>query len=123
MKTIKEASKLAFKLIYSPYSIILDKKPKLDMRYNFSKLILKIYKQNALTFSEKKEILSLRKQRRLSKNIETNYLNNPILVDYIKNKKDVKHVFCDRIEFYGRNHWAKNNNDLKVISIIKKYAK
>ena len=43
-----------------------------------------------------------------------NVLGNPIVVDYKKNKGLIKFIYEDHIEFYGRNHWVKTEQDSYV---------
>ena len=51
-----------------------------------------------------------------------NYRNNKLTVDYIKNKSSIKYISENCIYFQnGRNHWAKNDNDLKIIAVLRKH--
>ena len=51
-----------------------------------------------------------------------NYRDNKLTVDYIKNKSSIKYISENCIYFQnGRNHWAKNDNDLKIIAVLRKH--
>ena len=52
----------------------------------------------------------------------SNNRNNRLTVDYIKNKSSIKYISENCIYFQnGRNHWAKNDNDLKIIAVLRKH--
>lgn len=53
----------------------------------------------------------------------TNIYNNHLIVDYLANKRHLTKIYDDLLCFRGRNHYARNSQDLKIISILKKYAK
>ena len=75
-------------------------------------------KANPLATGEREAILYKRKQRRLNKPTEfKNVLQNPLLLDFSRNGGN---VHCDRLNIYGRNHWAKKPIDFKVLSILMK---
>lgn len=121
MKTTEE--KIAEKIIYSylrQKTLIPHKKLKVDKRTKVGKLALKmVYKiEMAFNFKEAKEKRLNRnklKQELKFKNI----LQNPIVKDYINNKSHIKQVLTNGIMFYGgRNHWAKNEKDLRILKII-----
>jgi hypothetical protein len=57
-------------------------------------------------------------QRRKNKFTFSNILDSPIVKDFINNTPEK--VFKDRLRFNSRNHWAKNETDLKVLKILMK---
>lgn len=66
--------------------------------------------------------------KRISRNIQrsgkfTNIYNNHLIVDYMANKRYLTNIYENGLCFCGRNHYARNEQDLKIISILKKYAK
>lgn len=50
-----------------------------------------------------------------------NSLKNPLVIDYKNNKQFLTCVRPDKLSFGIRNHWAKNEKDRRIISIISKY--
>lgn len=119
------AKSLACKLFYATSFQILQKMPRLDMRFNFNKEVMKEIKKMKANFSnnEKEYIKQVRKIR-AERKINTAFLlfDNPIVKDYISNKNNIIHIADDHIHFAGgRNHWAKNDHDLKIIAVLKKY--
>lgn len=62
-----------------------------------------------------------RNARRIEK--FTNIYNNHLIVDYLANKRYLTNIYDDVLCFCGRNHYARSEQDLKIISILKKYAK
>lgn len=119
--TKKDVTKAAYSYLYSVSNLVMNRKPSFDMRYNFSKeLALEIQKlAHALN---KSEALSKMKKRRANKPVAfTNILQNPLVIDLIKNGHEVKHFNQRVVQFYGgRNHHAKSSVDEKVISIFAK---
>lgn len=66
--------------------------------------------------------------KRISRNIQrsekfTNIYDNHLIVDYLANKRYLTNIYENGLCFCGRNHYARNEQDLKIISILKKYAK
>jgi len=51
------------------------------------------------------------------KNNATTILNYPIVKDWIKNKPN---VHPNRLNIGSRNHWAKNETDFKILSVLGK---
>ena len=95
----------------------------LDFRTNQDKAIFYKIKEltHTLDFSEisKKQI-----ERAKNRYIVPvpNYRNNKLTVDYIKNKSSIKYISENCIYFQnGRNHWAKYDNDLKIIAVLRKH--
>jgi len=126
----KKAVNKAYELVCSKYSVCCKKylsigyfRRQLDFRTNFDRSVFseitKLLK--VLDFSE---IAKKQKKRALNRIIEipVNYLNNTLYIDYKANKKDILRITDNCIQFRtGRNHWAKNLNDIKVLSILKKH--
>ena len=119
MKTTEE--KLAEKIIYvylkqktlNPYT-----KLKVDKRTKVGKLALEMVYKIEMAFNFKEV-----KQKRINRNKLKfkNILQNPIVKDYINNKPNIKQVLTNGIVFYGgRNHWAKNEKDLRILKILQK---
>lgn len=51
----------------------------------------------------------------------SNVFTNPIVKDYINNNSSIKSIYNDRIHFWGgRNHWAKNELDKRILKILKR---
>lgn len=66
--------------------------------------------------------------KRISRNTKriekfTNIYNNHLIVDYLANKRYLTNIYINGLCFCGRNHYARNEQDLKIIRILKKYAK
>jgi hypothetical protein len=97
-----------------------NKRPKLDMRFNFNKQVANELIKIELTENEETLILRKRADRRKNKFVFSNVLNNPLVIDYKANKSRITHIHKEVINFDNyRNHWAKNEFDLKVIAILK----
>lgn len=116
--------KTAFNYIYGLDNLLFNKKIRLDMRFNYSYKVLELIKKYQISEVEKKRILTLKKERAINRNGEpiASILKNKLVVDYLKNKGYLTGVFDDHLRFGGfRNHWAKNETDLKVLAILKKH--
>ena len=50
-----------------------------------------------------------------------NSLKNPLVIDYKNNKQFLTCIRPDKLSFGLRNHWAKNEKDRRIISIISRY--
>ena len=125
----KEAIKMAYKMICSTQSIACKKysqlfffRKSLDFRFNQDRLIYSkiVILSKSLDFSEIAKKQKQRVQNRHIKHVE-NYMNNKLVIDYFKNKSSIKYISDNCIYFYCRNHWAKNNTDLKIISVLRKH--
>jgi hypothetical protein len=117
---IKQATKSAMSTIYSIDNLMFGSNFKFDSRYRIGKLANKIIKE---TVVNKTEILAKRKARRASKPQPfTNVLSNSLYIDWSKNKADL-YVNRDNLrdKYSSRNHWAKTEQDRKVLSILVKY--
>ncbi len=123
--TIEEqqaAKRIAYKWLFSQSNIILNKEFKYDARTRIGNLAAAYVKQWGLSYEQKIEIKN--KQRARSSKFLTfrNIKNNPIVLDYLRNKAYVKHINPQRIHFSnGRNHWAKTDQDAKILSVLMKY--
>ena len=115
--------KTVFRFIYGLDNLLFHKSIRLDMRFKSSYEVLALIKKYQISTTEKKRILSLKKER--SKNrIQKidNVLSNKLAKDYLTNKYYLRGVYDDHLVFSsGRNHWAKNETDLKVLAILKKH--
>ena len=122
MKTLeklsKEATNKAWKLVMDFRNLRFGKMGKLDKRYILNKEALKIAKSldydSTYILQKKKE----RQERKYRKN--NNILSNPIVVDYLKHKDSICFINDERINFGQRNHWAKNEKDIKILTILRK---
>lgn len=47
-----------------------------------------------------------------------NVLALPIVRDYMQHRHELRRVCADRLDFYGRNHWAKNDRDRRALAIL-----
>lgn len=96
---------------------------RLDMRKSFDRVVG--IKVNNLLLSDKfKQDVEIAKRniaKRQKKEKFKNVLNNPLVKDYIKNKKDIVAIYSDHINFGVRNHWAKCPMDIKILRILKNY--
>lgn len=123
--TQKDVARRGFGLIYSADNILLRRRPKMDKRYNFSNDVLTFVKNHQLSEAERLAILATKKQR--AKNRPQNpvtLFQLPLLKDYMSNKSDIRQVLPDRLVFIGgRNHWAKNEQDRRILSILIKNRK
>ena len=103
--------------------------PRLDMRYNRNRAIMaefvKMMQSTNFTTLWLKghdkfmsRLVSGRKSR-----IYANVLQNPIVIDYYNNRHLIKCIYSDHLYFGSRNHWAKDDNDKKILSILAKNFK
>lgn len=95
-----------------------------DMRTKTDKAYFDFVKRNEdvkmTNFQElKKEIQYKRNSRRENCWIFVPIFEKPFVKDYIKNKKDLRGVFSDHLNFlHGRNHRAKNSTDYNLLDIL-----
>ena len=47
-----------------------------------------------------------------------NVLALPIVIDYRNNRHHLRRVCADRLDFSGRNHWAKDDRDRRALAIL-----
>jgi hypothetical protein len=50
-----------------------------------------------------------------------NIFERPLVRDYLSNKRSLEHVHGQCLRFFGRNHWAKDAKDLRILEILKKH--
>jgi hypothetical protein len=115
---MKTATREAYRLIMNPSNLLMQRRPKLDMRYTFSRQVLA--EINRIKFN-RNEVIKKRKARRLNKYTFSNVLHNPIVRDYFTNKSKLIAIAPDRLIFSGRNHWAKSESDFKILKILNRY--
>lgn len=98
-------------------------KLKVDKRTKVGKLALEMVYKLEKTY-DFEEVKNKRKQRHNQKpEPYKNILQNPLVKDYINNRHNLKQVLNDRLVFWGgRNHWAKNETDLKILNILRKWT-
>lgn len=110
-----KAERIAHKYLAMKAGFGLTKLPKVDKRTKVGKLALEmIYKlEKTYNFEEVREKKKLRNLNRVKP--FTNILSRPLVKDYINNKHSLKKVHENRLEFYGRNHWAKDELDLRIL--------
>jgi hypothetical protein len=136
MKTLtpeehREAKRLAMQRIYSlkNYLNIRGYDKPFDKRTRIGREANRLMKVMQLTADEKLRLLQLRRSRAKTEE-PTNYLTDPITLDYLRNKRQgrCEVVFKqDGTAFIrwnnGRNHWAKNGRQYNILTAINKYVK
>lgn len=50
-----------------------------------------------------------------------NILAAPIVRDYRQNRHELRRVLAERLDFYGRNHWAKDDRDRRALAILARH--
>ena len=122
MKSIeqKQAEKIAYNYLRQK-AINKFAKLKVDRRTRVGKLALQMIYELEKTF-DFEEVKNKRKQRHNQKPKPfTNILQNPLVKDYINNRYTIKHILNNRLVFWGgRNHWAKNETDIRILNILRK---
>lgn len=117
---IKAANKMAFGFLFSTMNLLLNRKFKYDARTRIETLAAEIFYKEVKNL-DKQKIVSIKRERKLKRPVEfSNILQNKIYSDWKKNRHAL--VFTDRLRIDSRNHWAKNSEDFKVLSILKKYS-
>jgi hypothetical protein len=117
---LKLAKKLAFNYLYGVKYIVLGKPFKYDARTKIGKKAYEIVKSE-IKKVDRNKILDIRKKRRELKYTFEPILTKPIVKDYILHKYNLNGVFLQNLSFRdGRKHWAKNKNDLKILSVLRK---
>lgn len=117
---IKAANKMAFGFLFSTMNLLLNRKFKYDARTRIETLAADIFYKEVKNL-DKQKIVSIKRERKLKRPVEfSNILQNKIYSDWKKNRHAL--VFTDRLIIDSRNHWAKNSEDFKVLSILKKYS-
>lgn len=123
---IKTANKIAYQHIYGINGLLFNRKFSFDKRTRIGHLANSIVVSKKINDADKREIILLKKQRSLNKKTTSvSILELPLVKDYINNKGMIKFINDDRINFYGRNHYAKNAKDYSILAILRKkfYAK
>lgn len=122
MKTTeqKQAEKIAYNYLRQK-AISKFAKLKVDRRTKVGKLALKMIYELEKTY-DFEGVKNKHKQRVIQKpKPYKNILQNPIVKDYINNRHKLKQILNDRLLFWGgRNHWAKNETDLRILNILRK---
>lgn len=114
------AKKMAYRYLTSFDYLHFRRQPRIDKRTKVGRLALQmIYElQKTLDFATIKEKQMQRRKLKGSRKF-TNVFDNPLVKDYTSNKWNLIKVHSDRLEFSGRNHWAKNEQDLRILKILK----
>lgn len=117
--TSDDVKSYALKLMTSKMAISCGKVPRLDKRFSFNQAVLAYMRKNPVN---RVEVLAKMKAR--SKNNPapyTNVLSRPLVKDFKSNRHELRQILPDRLVFIsGRNHWAKDGLDRKILSILKK---
>lgn len=95
------------------------RKPRVDRRTRVGRLVLNYYYE--LDGSQESVLITIKKMERAQARKGTgftNVLDNPLVRDYFANKDNLKEVHSSHLEFWGRNHWAKSDRDLKILEIL-----
>lgn len=100
--------------------------PRLDMRYNKNRAIMSEFAKMmrstnfaALWIKGHDKYMTRLTERKPF--VFSNVLNNPIVIDYYMNRSQIKNVAKDCIIFHGgRNHWAKDKRDIRILAILAK---
>ena len=50
-----------------------------------------------------------------------NILAAPLVRDYMQNRHELRRVCVDRLDFYGRNHWAKDDRDRRILAVLARH--
>lgn len=121
--TEKDIRKAAFSYMYKTDTLLFNRHPKFDRRYNFSREVLRYIYSNPLPPEKKAEVLAKRKQRRDAKKmIPVGISQQPIIKDWLKNKRNLRAITADCLLFWdGRRHWAKTKIDRVYLSILSKH--
>lgn len=120
----KRATKNAYHWLTYHHNIRFRKPLKVDRRTTYSKILLRKISEiqpkiNLVEVEQKQKLRKLNKPL-----VFNNYLLNPIVKDYLNNRNMIQFVNENHLHFYdGRNHWAKNQIDIRILAIIKKHFK
>ena len=115
----KDVKAYAIKVMTSTSAILFGKMKKLDRRFNFNRDVIKFIEKNPVN---KFDILKKRRDRAKNKPSEfINVLSRPLVKDFKNNKAYLRQILPDRLCFHsGRNHWAKDSFDFKILAILRK---
>ncbi len=107
---------------YSTYSD--DKMPRHDQRYKFNREAMAVAR-DIISRKGLEGIQNDRNQHRERNRVKVaderhpiNVLALPIVRDYRDNRHQLCRICVDRLVFHGRNHWAKNERDRRVLGIL-----
>lgn len=116
----KQAEKIAYNYLRQK-AISKFAKLRVDRRTKVGKLALKMVYEIEKTY-DFEGVKNKVKQRAIQKPKPfENILQNPLVKDYINNMYSIKHILNNRLVFLsGRNHWAKNETDLRILNILRK---
>lgn len=93
-----------------------------DRRYNFNNEVIKEYnriiKERAGVIDEDRK---KHQERRKNKFIFKNVLSNHLVKDFKETPFFLRLVYPDRLNIAGRNHYARNGFDKKILAILKKW--
>lgn len=117
--TEKDVRDYAIKLMTSTRAILCGKVSRLDKRFSFNKAVLAYIRKNPVS---RAEILAKKKARAKNKPVPyTNVLSRPLVKDFKSNRHELRQILPDRLVFIsGRNHWAKDSLDMKILSTLNK---
>lgn len=96
-----------------------------DMRTRVGRYAME-YFNNLVSDGFKLEDYGLKWQERFNRRIvklhpTKSFMKNNLFVDYREHRKEFKCVEKDRLNFHGRYHYARTEQDFKVLEIIRKH--
>ena len=111
---IATAKRMAFRYIYDTRNILMNRSFVYDRRTRVGNLAAAIVKNTPV---DRAAIKAKKRARAANRPLPfRNVLNNPLVRDYIANGG---YVLPDRLAFRsGRNHWAKNDFDRKILKVL-----
>lgn len=125
----KSAKSVAYSHLCRPYNIISrtfsilfrKNEPRVDRRTKFGKEVIAEY-YKAFSAVNRTEVRKKQEERRKHKVMPpVNILQSPIVLDWMKNKHRL-YVKSDRLTDGYRNHWAKDERDVRILAILRKYS-
>lgn len=116
----KQAKRIAYSIIMDRVNRPTAKVMQVDRRTKVGKLALEMVCEIEKTFDFEKAYRKRKERREKKVKPFLNILGRPIVKDYLNNKHQIKAIHKDRIDFFGRNHWAKDATDFKIIEILMK---
>ena len=95
----------------------------IDRRYNFNRETLAEFRRiyNPARLSADRDTVRDRRKGANWPRMEregVNVLQSPIVRDYYEHRDQLRAVQPYCLDFYGRNHWAKNDSDVKALQIL-----
>ena|GEM_PF-6976846 len=112
----------AYKILYAKHGE--EKEIKLlDFRTNYANDVYTAFKN--IRSSKAAGVYEKRRERANRRPyIFSSIFSNPLIRDYVANRNNIQYINDTHLHFYGgRNHFAKNSKDLKIIAIFSKYHK